>query len=246
MISEDLATLQGQNGPINVPDRLNLSSGRNDTNLTLKSGTDFNTNMAEFYTADGTRRSRLDAQGRFWNEFSSPWDDLLVPLSTAKAVGASPNDPDWVDISVSGGTAYGWSFPQNKDTWLAFTAQIPHAWKEGSTIYPHVHWYPTTNAAGNVVWLLQFMSATIGGVFPSAPNYSQASIPASGSAARVHKVSAFPTFDATGYKISSIISGIIRRFGTSGSDTYEDPVIGLHIDFHIEIDSLGSRAEFLK
>lgn len=246
-ISENLATLQGQNGPIAVPDRMDLRSSRGDVNLTLKSGTDFSTNMAEFYTADGTRRSRIDNQGRFYNEFSSPWDDVLVPLSTAKATGGGAIDPTWTDISGGNNVAFAWYFGAGNEHQLNWTAQLPHRWKEGSYIYPHVHWYPTTAAAGGVSWLCQFQMASVGGTFPAVTTYNSGAITSAASGvAKQHQVTSFPAFNAVGHTISAILMGRIWRNGGNANDTYGADVAGLHIDFHIEIDSMGSRGEFSK
>lgn len=252
-ISEDIATLQGQNGPIVLNDRLNLKSGRNDTVLTLQGGTDFNTDMAQFKTPDGTVRSSIDAQGRYWNKFSSPWEDLLVPLHNGKVTGGAASDPDWVDTSEGNSKSYGWSFPHGKSTWLYFEAQMSHTWKEGSPIYPHIHWYPATTNTGNVYWYMEVVKASVNGVFPLSANYyPMAALGPARGAYKQHSVTALANggttyyIDMTGNTISTVLMGRIMRVGGDGLDTYANGAVGLYLDFHYEVDSWGSRSETLK
>ena len=249
LISEDIATLQGQNGPAKIGDRYDLTSERNDTNLTLKSGTDFNTDMAQFKSADGTVRSRLDNQGRFWNQFSSPYEDLLVNLNTAKATGGGAVDPTWLDLSAGAQRAYAWAFSPSAINILYWTAQLPHSWKEGSTLYPHVHWMPTTANAGNVLWQLGLYKADINSAYPtfaSPSPYYQPSLAVSSGTIRQHQVSAFPPLTMVGNKISNVFLGRLLRIANDATDTYPDDAVALYVDFHHEVDSLGSRSEFLK
>ena len=74
------------------------------------------------------------ATGKFrrYGTFTT-WDDLRFP-STRIRQGATAK-PDF-DI-----TNIGLLFPQDDATEIAYLlAQMPHDWKEGSAIYPHMHY----------------------------------------------------------------------------------------------------------
>ena len=78
------------------------------------------------------------------------------------------NDPNLVQVKDNGSGStgvYTYQFDNNTEEELFFAAQIPHAWKEGSNIYPHVHWYPTNTDTGNVIWGLEYTWANVNGTF---------------------------------------------------------------------------------
>ena len=44
---------------------------------------------------------------------------------------------------------------------LHFSVQLPHAWKEGTQIEPHIHYCCSDNSVGNVVWKLEYVIADV-------------------------------------------------------------------------------------
>jgi hypothetical protein len=151
---------------------------------------------------------------------------------------------------------YTWEFidgASNRE--LFFIVQLPHDYKEGSTIYPHVHWSSKV-AAGTqrIKWVLTYQwvnhtenfAATSSG---SASGYTLAGANPSRSVnAYEHVITPLGSgIDGTGKKISSIL---MCRLYRDGSDTTNDDFTGsgflLSFDFHYEIDSFGSDSEYTK
>ena len=85
------------------------------------------------------------------------WDDLRFPATAINPPGQA-SDPD---VEASSGLLL---FDSNGTELIYAFVQMPHAWKEGSSISPHVHWQKTTSAAGDVLWRMRYKMAPIGEV----------------------------------------------------------------------------------
>jgi hypothetical protein len=121
-----------------------------------------------------------------------------------------------------------------------FTIQLPHSWKEGSTIYPHVH-YKHETAVGTPKFIMKYkwyntgestafgwnwykMEATTG----TDNNTVQMSYNSSGG------------ISGSGKTISSILICQVYLSATPAN------VNAYQFDIHIEMDRLGSRTETSK
>ena len=167
------------------------------------------------------------------------FDDVTVPVTTSKKGVADPPS----DIYLTGNLlVYG--FDKDGDESIQFVVQLPHTYVPGSDIMPHVHWFPTDGGTGNVVWKLEYSWASFGSTFPSMATLS-VTTPASG-VENQHQIASFSAIDGTGQGISSMLVCRLYRDANNGSDTYGDDAGLLEFDFHIEINSLGSRSEFTK
>ncbi len=118
-----------------------------------------NNNLA--VEADGT--VRMDGE-------ATVYDDLMVyPDATTRS---GSNDPTYaLFLKNTIGSSQGvflWSFSSSKEEELYFTVQIPHSYKVGTDLLPHVHWTPFsgTPSATNVTWGLEYTVIAIGGHFP--------------------------------------------------------------------------------
>jgi len=170
------------------------------------------------------------------------WDDMRVPVS-ALAPGATPADP--IIYGPSGNVRIrgfdGNVIVESMD----FTAQLPHSYKQGTDIEAHVHWCPTTNNAGNVIWRLDYYWLNINGTIPVLSQINSGVVAAGGTAWK-HLLAEFhPHISGTGMLISSMLVCRIWR-DPSGSDTYPDDAGLLEVDFHFQLDSMGSRQETTK
>lgn len=136
---------------------------------------------------------------------------------------------------------------------LFFQLQLPHAWKEGTVIYPHVHWSPlTTGSAGEKVrWGLEYTVAKPGGTFGATGTiYGADLVPGVGGTTptqNVHYITPLGSGMAmTGNTLSSVIAARVFRNSSHGDDTFTGTVAMLYVDFHVEINTLGSREEYIK
>jgi hypothetical protein len=93
---------------------------------------------------DGTNQFSVSSTGTLSLSGSATgWDDLRFPF-TATKLGAL-DKPDFDATNV------GLLFPVNDATEIIYIiAQMPHEYKEGSRIYPHLHWQQMNG--NNVVW----------------------------------------------------------------------------------------------
>jgi hypothetical protein len=167
------------------------------------------------------------------------YDDLMVPvLSTVKGTSAPPDD-----ITVlSNFILYG--FDKAKSEEIFFVVQLPHSYKEGSDIYPHIHWMPTNTNTGVVVWKLEYTWVNYQGTYPSSTTI-MATDTASGTA-NTHQIGKFGSIDGTGMKISSMLICRLYREGGNAADTYNADAAMLEFDFHFEVNSVGSRLHYTK
>jgi len=199
--------------------------------------------------ADGT--IRMDS-------VASVFDDLMIyPDATTKG-GSKP--PAWggststAFIKNAAGTSQGvflWMFSASTEQELYFTVQIPHGYKVGSNILPHVHWTTKagTPSGTDVQWGLEYTVAAIGSNFPTTTTIVTNTVIApigTPSGTGQHLISSFPAISGTGLGISTVLICRLYRDATNGNDTFGNEVGLLGVDFHIEKDTYGSRTEFTK
>lgn len=166
------------------------------------------------------------------------WEDLRFP-----ATGINPAGQ--VSSMVFDTTNIGFTAGPGSTQSIAVIAQMPHSWKVGSTIAPHIHWEPTTTNVGNVVWQLEYKWTSINATEPGAWITDPITV-ASGGVAFKHLIAPFAHIDGEGQGLSSIISIKISRLGGNGADTYTGDALLKEFDIHYEIDSLGSNLEYIK
>ncbi len=189
-----------------------------------------------------TTHGRIDYDQTFW-------DDLRFPASSTNR--GQLNAPDFARFARDGaGTSQGvytLFFDDSTEEEVFFQAQLPHAWKEGSNISPHVHWTPTSTLADttDVVWGLEYTWQSIDGVFAdTAIMYTTGAMPSS-AVDLEHVLSEFPMMTGAGMTLSSMVMCRLFRAVDDG-DTYGDDVAFLEADFHFEVDMPGSTGEYVK
>jgi len=185
------------------------------------------------------------------------FDDLRVPASSGqKGLTNPPGFSLFLDDGglPSTGVFVDW-FDDTAEEEMFFSVQLPHAWSEGTTICPHIHWTPhplSTPALGEVVaWGLEYTWANIGTTFPATTLIGgNTHFPADDPlVVSRHYYTDLGDITAVGKTVSSMLICRVFRDATSSlnPDTFTGP--GNHdaglleIDFHYEIDSLGSVAE---
>lgn len=176
---------------------------------------------------------------------ATAWDDLRVPVN-ATNIGAA-NDPNFAQVLTNGAGSQGvytYLFDASAEEELFFSVQLPHAWKEGTDIEPHVHWFPTNTNTGVVRWGLEYTWASVNGTFGNT-TIIYVEDAADGTEYK-HQLADFAAISASGQTLSSMLMCRIFRDATNGADTYNADCGLLEIDFHHRIDSLGSLSEYVK
>ena len=173
--------------------------------------------------------------------YDERWEDLRFPAQAVDLGGLS--DPP--DIQADTGL---FLFDPTVVETIAILAQMPHGWKEGSAIRPHIHWAKTSDASGDVVWSLIYKWFNAGEVAPAYSAVQTATTQANldPGSTQSHVISVFPEIDATGKDISSLFLCVIGRLATDGGDDYAADALYYEFDIHYQVDSFGSAAEFVK
>lgn len=145
------------------------------------------------------------------------WDDLRFPAQGINPTGAA--DAPTVDNVLTGfpGTLL---FSGTLENVIAGVAQMPHAWKAGSAIQPHIHWSKPVGSVGAVEWELYYrhlgFPSDVAGdwVGPVAGAISVGDPSVSNS----HVITGFGQIDMTGKRESSMLCWQIRRQGATDAD----------------------------
>lgn len=184
---------------------------------------------------------------------ATQWDDLKVPSIATKLGGSK--DPTFSKIQDNGAGSQGvfaYLFNQTNEQELYFVVQMPHAWNIGSDIKAHVHWVPDGNGSEGqtVSWGLEYTWSNINATF-GATTIIYANDTSSGDTTLLdnkHYLTALGTITGTGKTLSSMLLCRVFRDATGAlaTDDYGNGAWLLEVDFHFEIDSLGSRQEYIK
>jgi hypothetical protein len=183
------------------------------------------------------------------------WDDIRVPLTASRAGGAKI--PGFSVFLTNGAGSQGvyvnW-FDAGLEEELFFAVQLPHNYKHGTDLHPHVHWVPKSGGALNAVvnWGLEYTIQQIGSTYGNTTIISSnAHIPAADTTlvASRHYLTGMGTI--SGSSINSVSAMLIGRIfrdatGALGTDDYADDAGALEFDLHYEIDYPGSRDEYTK
>jgi hypothetical protein len=195
---------------------------------------------------DGTNRAVFENDGTLKFEGNATvWDDLMTPGLAMRTNATAPDlitfAPATTNLIVYGFNGTGTTVEQTY-----FSLQFPHSMKVGSTVYPHVHWSPTTTGSGNVIWGFEYTWADIDGTY-AAPTTIYSTAKAAGGTAWVHKLSLFDGISGAGItNVSSMMMCRLFRNPAAAGDTYEADAALLQFDVHYEKDTLGSRGEYSK
>lgn len=203
---------------------------------------------------DGTNNTFIESDGSLSYEGSATrYDDLKVPVSTTNKDGSKPPEYYWFQDSSGGG---GWGsqgvfaawFDNSTEEEVYFMVQMPHGWKEGSDIYPHVHWSAKQSlGTKKVQWGLEFTWVNVGDVAGATTMITgNTIIAACDGTAYEHMITTLPTMSGSGKTLSSMIICRLYRDADAGADDFSYDAGLFEIDFHYQIDSDGSREQFTK
>lgn len=168
---------------------------------------------------------------------ATAWDDLLVELR--ESVTGQTLKPDW------DATNLGLLFPRNSTTeFVTFNFQLPHRWKEGSTVYPHVHFLQDQNVTPT--FKLDYRWVNIGELVPAfTTGYTMSTLVGAQTwtTGLLHRIVHNPVgIAATGKTFSSLLQVKLYR----DDNVYVGDCIAVSFDLHFEIDSFGTSSEYAK
>ena len=174
------------------------------------------------------------------------WDDMRVVPGSFDRPGVS--DPTIVvyDVNAGGVNTYLWEFKKNDIA--SFTLQLPHTYKEGTDISVHVHWTPGPRGneenGATVGWKVDYSWANIDGAFGTMATADLSD--ACDGTDHKHQMTPVVAITGTSKSISSMLLCNIKRTDTGADDTWASTTTGqlpmlLEIDFHYQIDTMGSR-----
>ena len=209
-------------------------------------------NIGNVRIGDGNNNTYIEPDGSLSYEGTATrYDDLKVPLSSTLRGGAE--DPTFETFKKDGEGSvgvYAARFKSNATEDVFFSVQMPHAWVEGSDIYPHLHWSPISDTGGDKVrWGFEFTWANVTGTFDDTTIlYAEDPIPPIGGKpmAYQHVISGFESISGAGHNLSSMLICRVFRDGTHDNDTYKGFAYLLEFDFHYQIDASGSREKYAK
>jgi hypothetical protein len=189
------------------------------------------------------------------------WDDLRVPLERGQIAGG--NTPTWTQFKDNGAASVGvfaYSFADQavagNEEEVFFSAHMPHTYKQGTDLKFHVHWSPAVSGGLNefVKWGLEYTWVNIDGTFgntaiATSDASSGATATTSGDTtltADKHYLTEIATITGTSKNIGSMLICRIFRNSSDATDDLAQAAFAFEADFHFQVDTLGSRQEYVK
>lgn len=166
---------------------------------------------------------------------ATTWDDLMLSLTSGKQGATAKPDFDYDNVA--------YAFPQNDaDEKLYLITQMPHQWKEGSTVYPHLHWVQQGGSA--IGWKLDYLIYNNGAAYTNTwatvPLGASIAAYTSGSFAQIYGSAC--GISMTGKTISAMVVMKLYR----NDNTYNGDALARQLDIHYMVDALGSNTEWTK
>jgi hypothetical protein len=168
-------------------------------------------------------------------------EDLRFPASTI--------NPTGVTAAAGRDADFGWlTFDSGTPEVAAVQVQLPHSWKEGSVLKPHVHWMKSTAASGGVYWQLQYRWLGIGDVMAGSWTTIGSGTPtiSDSNLQYKHALTQLGDITAVGKTVSDMLVMLLTRQPANAADTYGADAILLEFDIHYQVDSFGSNYEYYK
>jgi len=170
--------------------------------------------------------------------FNGVWDDLPpVPVIGARLGATAPTLATFI------GAVQQYTFDASND-YIIGSTEIVHGWKEGTIIYPHIHW--ATNGleatAKGVQWQLKYVIGAVNEGFSVEMTSVLDDIIPANTPDRTHILSSLdPKIDGTNLRIGAYICFQLRRIATAhaNGEPNADP-FGIAVGFHGLFDTLGS------
>lgn len=182
---------------------------------------------------------KIEADGTLeFNGDATVWDDIRVPVNSVRVPGSKA--PTWTTYSAGQLLAFDYQAVSGNEEEIYFVAQLPHGYKEGTNISPHVHWVPDVNDTGTVRWGLEYEWVNRDGTFSGTTTIYADHVIDQQINDQVKTF--FSAISGAGKTISSMIVGrLFRNSSHANDDLTGMDLLLLEIDFHFEKDMVGSR-----
>lgn len=168
--------------------------------------------------------------------------------TNASLVGVESTDYEWITgpIGLPGTLGvYLPAFEALSDQSVGFTIPIPHDYKLGSLLYPHLHlsWGATPPVAGETIsFTLEYTTSAIGDAFPETQELTFTYTADGTEVPYQHAIASWDTIPGVVNSVSAeIIASLIRE-----TDTFAQDVFFINHGTHYQINMLGSREQFTK
>lgn len=183
-----------------------------------------------------------------WEELRIPtgtvttgWDDLRFPVQSINPVGGLTGPTIDNSETAFPGTAL---FSGSADNMVCGVAQLPHRWKRGTSLKPHIHWSKPSGSSSAVTWELYVRDCKnpgeAAGAWSSA--YTATIVAGDQTISDGHIISSFGTVTMTDREESAILAWRIYRRGSTDAESAQ--VRLYEFDIHYESDKpLGTTDE---
>ena len=198
----------------------------------------------------GFINEKMRQEDGLWDDISVKWNEMYSVEATAAGI-IEPIFELFMNDGIASIGVWKWLFIPVGPPFMSlfFTVEIPHDWKVGTPIFPHVHFSPDVfgGPPGDVGWQLEYTIAAPGAVFP--PTVLLPLISSTIGLPLVHEYTipplSFPiTVPPTPTDVSAIMQCRISR--GEAPDTFASGVFLHSVDFHYLRDDLGSKDEWSK
>jgi len=171
-----------------------------------------------------------------WLALREPqWIDLNLG---ACIMGIGAAAPDYIKLATTNILVPGFN-GLNIVEELSGELELDHFWAEGTNIYPHVHWLPTTAALGTVVWQLEYTWTNKLDVEPASTTIISVN-PTEGVAWKNYRAD-FNFITGTGKKVGSLLAFRFFRDPGHPQDAYTPDAAVKMFGLHVLKNTFGSR-----
>lgn len=175
------------------------------------------------------------------------WDDLKE-AAIARSLDTSSGriDYNYAEATID----YATNARYNVSEQLTFAMQMSHAYKHGTNLRPHVHWIQNQDAVPN--WLIEYRVVSNGGAVPAtftqAICSSQVFTYTTGNIMQICKFPEITGVSETSFSVDvKLFRDVDNDTGLfTGVDLYTGIASIKFFDIHYQIDTLGSRQEYIK
>lgn len=125
------------------------------------------------------------------------------------------------------------------ETWA--NIHILHDYKDGTKIYPHIHWSHIVGApSGDVKWNIEYSVSKghSGGTFGASTTVSVTQTAGAQYTHQIAEVSEGDAIDATNLEPDSVVQFRVYRDPTDGADTFANDAYLIYFDCHVESDRI--------